>query len=81
LQRTKVGTLREANIPQETGDEKQNLNPLEDIVGLEPADKLLHIGPDLPAHTKGDDKAKQLETGSALGRMVAVDGDDSDCPS
>ena len=67
------------NLPQQAGNQKQNLEPLEDVIRLKPADNLLDVGPYPPAHGKGDNKPQQLDAIGLLGSMVTVDGNDADC--
>jgi hypothetical protein len=50
---------------------------LEYVVRLEPADNLLNIRPDPPAHGEGDHKAQQLVAVGLFGGMIAVDGNDA----
>ncbi len=66
-------------LPQQASNQKQNLEPLEDVIRLKPADNLLNVGPYPPAHGKGDNKPQQLDAIGLLGSMVAVDGNDADC--
>jgi len=68
------------HIPKQASNDEQDVDSLDHIVGLKPANALLNVRPDLPAHDKGDDEATELHGVSLVGDMLAIVMDDAHCP-
>ena len=56
----RVLTYGQSHLPKQTGDHENELKPGQNIVGLEPAEGLGHIGPDFPRHAEGDGEPQKF---------------------
>ena len=65
------------DLPNETGHAKQNLQPGDHVVRLEPAERQSDVGPYLPGHDECDDEAKEFVCCCFFRHVLAVGMNDA----